>query len=192
MHAEDYDVGRWPTGEPPFLRKRRTAFLQQVTRKHTCDACHSSLPGVAFNKKLLENAAGLKRKAVCQACQNSGYSPKDCTTYPCSIHRFAGHIHFSADDLNNWKRGRSAVLTCRICDPKEKQKEEKKEQAAKLRKCEACQVCLPEDAFNKHVLFNARPVSTTASSYAARARSKGTVPRIARSTGACMATSAVI
>ena len=64
--------------------------------------------------RILENADTLKRLRVCTACQNKGYSPKDCKTYLCINGHKRGHRAFSADRLANFKR-KKTPLQCTAC-----------------------------------------------------------------------------
>ena len=68
MHDADFDAGRWTCGEPPNRRRKRKLFLRNVTRVHTCDVCHKSLPMTGFDQRVLANASTHGRKLVCVIC----------------------------------------------------------------------------------------------------------------------------
>ena len=134
MHVEDYDAGSWKAGEPPFLRRWKAQFLRQVSERHTCCVCKSALSRAHFPLDRPSKAAKLDRKLVCQSCQDKGFTPKDCTPYPCAgrerkrqktsdaasssddeERHFLGHMAFSPDALSKWKRGLLSCLCCKAC-----------------------------------------------------------------------------
>ena len=69
-----------------------------------------------FNDKMLQHAKFDKRKAVCLACADRGFSPRDVDPYPCVECGEKGRLKFAAKMLENYKsRGRRAQLVCTEC-----------------------------------------------------------------------------
>ena len=72
--------------------------------------------------RILQNADQHNRRRVCKECENKGYSPKDCTTYRCINGHELGHLAFSPDRLNNFKR-KKTPLQCTACVDEAAQRE---------------------------------------------------------------------
>ena len=149
MHAEDFNVLRWPQGAPPFLRRRMAHELDLALREYKCEVCQKSWLAYGFDLHILHNATVLKRRLVCYRCQQDGYSPKDLQEYQCSRGHSAGHLKFDSKLLCDFKRGKSKTLTCKAC------RTLYEDRPIKTYKCDACQVRAPAASFNAHVLFNA-------------------------------------
>ena len=111
-----------------------------------CDACHERKPASCFDSDILLNATKLGRLRVCLACEDLGCSPRNAKKYMCSGGHECGHLKFDKQLLHNVKRDHSSTLTCQDC------------LAAKVtsHKCDACDKSLPDNAFDRNTLDNAR------------------------------------
>ena len=55
----------------------RVDTKQSCNELCVCEACKELLPATSYDAEVLKNAKYHNRKLVCQACCNSGFSPKD-------------------------------------------------------------------------------------------------------------------
>ena len=93
-----------------------------ATRTFRCNACKDKKRQEQFDEHVFDNARKYGRKRVCTACQNKGFSVKDCDTYYCSNGCARGHLDFETKALENNKARRTPML-CKTCRDNPKQKE---------------------------------------------------------------------
>ena len=85
-----------------------------------------------FNMVVLDNAKKHKRKAVCLACAQRGFSPRDVQPYPCVECGEKGHLKFPRAGLDEYKR-RGSKLVCQECSARQRRIEEKLKQKKSIR-----------------------------------------------------------
>ena len=81
-----------------------------------CAACSEQKTTEFFDADVLAHARWNGRRLVCRACQEEGFSPKDCEAYRCGLCRPRGHLKFEAQSLKDAKRPeRKSKLVCVDC-----------------------------------------------------------------------------
>ena len=100
------------------------------TLQKRCHACKMRKNTDQFDRTILQNARRQNRRLVCSECQAIGYSPRDCTAYPCfgSHHtepHWAGHLKFTNADLSRVKRNHQTQISLCCVDCKGKPEEQR-------------------------------------------------------------------
>ena len=87
---------------------------------YKCDACTERKKEELFDVHVFGNAEKHNRLRVCLACQQRGFSPKDCEEYMCTgCEKGWGHLHYDKNRLKHAKNGKSA-LCCPECVERKK------------------------------------------------------------------------